>query len=508
MKRLVKPVDQWMEKAASLVGLDVSACTYMMFLIVVNIPMAFLMRSLPFGMARILFGLIVGLFYCFYTFGSATLHSVAIPLIVYVWLFLTVGMSSSVREYLKKSRLGLIVPLFAFFFSFGYLLICHYNRMITDYLGWKLDFTGLQMLATLKTISVAWNIYDGMIAQSDEKMNYYHKVNRMERMPGLLEYFSYMFFFPSILTGPIYEISDYLRMIYGEFDEDISFLNKMELKPNRQNPPIHWKKIFTNLLIAMVNMVLTLKALPIFDRPQLEDVIYDRVGDQQLFGSSLLYKLAFSWACMVAIKFKYIVGWCWSESAMIICGMGYQKDRKTDQYSYAGCESIEYLNHLLSSNLRDITTTWNVSVSKWLRNYVYSRVGSGAGTKNTIITFLVSASWHGLYSGYYVMWTNYAICLHFIGRMAHKKVRPLFLNDVENTFSEKNSKFMSIFYKTLSFIGTNIFTSYLLPPFLLLSWDSSIQFFSSMRWIGHLLFIPIYVFLTLIPSTGKHQKKE
>jgi lysophospholipid acyltransferase len=38
--------------------------------------------------------------------------------------------------------------------------------MYVDYMGWTLDFTGIQMLLTMKHIMYAFDIYDGTLPES------------------------------------------------------------------------------------------------------------------------------------------------------------------------------------------------------------------------------------------------------------------------------------------------------------------------------------------------------
>jgi hypothetical protein len=42
-----------------------------------------------------------------------------------------------------------------------YMSLSHMYRMHVDYLGWQLDFTGPQMILTIKLSSFAYNLYDG-----------------------------------------------------------------------------------------------------------------------------------------------------------------------------------------------------------------------------------------------------------------------------------------------------------------------------------------------------------
>lgn len=54
----------------------------------------------------------------------------------------------------------------------------------------------------------------------------------------------------------------------------------------------------------------------------------------------------------------------------------------------------------LSSSLQEFWTRWHISLSKWLRDYIYIPLGGGRKGKvraniNLFITFLLSGLWHG-----------------------------------------------------------------------------------------------------------------
>ena len=60
---------------------------------------------------------------------------------------------------------------------------------------------------------------------------------------------------------------------------------------------------------------------------------------------------------------------------------------------------------LFAVGLKDLWTRWHISLSSWLRDYVYIPLGGSRCSKlrstfNTIIAFLVSGMWHGILPGY------------------------------------------------------------------------------------------------------------
>lgn len=62
----------------------------------------------------------------------------------------------------------------------------------------------------------------------------------------------------------------------------------------------------------------------------------------------------------------------------------------------------------LGLNFRESVSHWNIGTNLWLRNVVYERVPKKYGT---LLTFGLSALWHGFYPGYYVTFATGAIVI-------------------------------------------------------------------------------------------------
>ena len=76
-------------------------------------------------------------------------------------------------------------------------------------------------------------------------------------------------------------------------------------------------------------------------------------------------------------------------------------DKETNEPKFDRVQSAILWKLEFSSSFKELIASWNMSVPKWLRNYVFLRIASkdkkkGGFLKAAIITFLVSAVWHGL----------------------------------------------------------------------------------------------------------------
>lgn len=56
--------------------------------------------------------------------------------------------------------------------------------------------------------------------------------------------------------------------------------------------------------------------------------------------------------------------------------------------------------------MRNAINNWNIGTNRWLREIIYERVSKRHGT---LLTFCLSALWHGFYPGYYVTFASGAV---------------------------------------------------------------------------------------------------
>lgn len=77
-----------------------------------------------------------------------------------------------------------------------------------------------------------------------------------------------------------------------------------------------------------------------------------------------------------------------------------------------GFDLMENFRHpYLATSPADFWRRWHISLSTWMRDYIYiplggSRGGQGHATRNVIITFLISGAWHGA-AWNFILWGLY-----------------------------------------------------------------------------------------------------
>ena len=163
----------------------------------------------------------------------------------------------------------------------------------------------------------------------------------------------------------------------------------------------------------------------------------------------------------------------------------------------------------LSRNITEFWRRWHISLSTWLRDYLYISLGGNRKGKirtyiNLFITMLLGGLWHGA-SWNFVIWG----ALHGVYLAIHK----MFLKE-SNVVSENTKSFN---LKTiLSIIGTNILVIFTWLFFRSTSWESTQLFFSKIinwehseytLWFATMtLTFVIILFITdfLEYRTGKH----
>jgi len=144
-----------------------------------------------------------------------------------------------------------------------------------------------------------------------------------------------------------------------------------------------------------------------------------------------------------------------------------------------------------ASNIQMGTKFWNKKTALWLNRYIYSRTSG-----NLFITYFMSAFWHGFYPGYYLFFMSLPMATT-CERIGRKKI--------SSRFGTGTGRFSP--YGLLTIILTHQCLAYCSIPFMLLSWEWSLEVWKSFNFGGHIFMVVFYVVCSLIPSVPKKDKK-
>ena len=358
-----------------------------------------------------------------------------------------------------------------FIFTLGYMCLCHIYRQYTDYMGWTLDFTGPQMILTIKLSSFAYNVSDG---EQLDKCDKEQKKYAVTEMPSLLEYFSFVYYFGGFLAGPSFEFSDYRAF--------------MRRSVSAEGSPSAWVPSVTKLLLSFVFMA---------------GVVLGGAFDTQFMSTEeywalpLLHRLGYQWLSVTMYRYKYYFGWFLAEGGCNAAGFGFDSVKGT----WDLITNVKVLEVEFAPNVRSVMANWNIGTAVWLRRYVYNRLNpdpsKGAPFYVQMLTYMTSAFWHGFYPGYYMTFSSGAL-MNNAARGLRKLLRPKFAGTS-----------LKPLYDVASFLLTAVVLNYTCTPFTLLAWDASWRIWKAELFLGHVLTIgSMIVVPMLMPKKKKPVKTE
>jgi alginate O-acetyltransferase complex protein AlgI len=231
-----------------------------------------------------------------------------------------------------------------------------------------------------------------------QSMSYTIDVYRRELKPAksFLDFALFVSFFPHLVAGPIMRAVDLLPQI----------IRPRVTTKEQVRDGIHlivwgfWKKVFVaDNLAPIVNSIFGAK---------------DPTGFE-----TLIAVYAFAW--------------------QIYCDFSGYTDIARGVSKLMGFELILNFNlPYFAKNPQDFWTRWHISLSSWLRNYLYIPLGGNRGTesqlfRNLMLTMILGGLWHGA-AWNFVLWGFYQGFLLVL----HRKAKPLLdtiLPSDANTFS-------------------------------------------------------------------------
>ncbi|KDR14745.1 hypothetical protein L798_11500, partial [Zootermopsis nevadensis] len=383
------------------------------------------------------FGLVLGLAFGYFCFGMQAVHLGGLPALCYV------VMRTQDPRTMQRMVLGVALL---------YLSCIHLHRQIYDYGSYTLDITGPLMVITQKVTS-SLNME---AAEFSETSVTTHMTT--VKMPTALEYFSYMFHFQALMCGPVLFYRDYIDFIHGH-----SFLKHTPPSSghvdNNSNSrevvlePSPYLVVFKKVVCSGLCAVLFLSLIPSFPIQRVKEPEF-------LEEFSLPRKMSYLVIATTLCRFKYYHAWLLADAICNASGLGFNGYDTKGRARWDLISNVDILKFEFGLSLRDSIEQWNKGTTRWLRMVVYER----ASHFHTVLTYALSALWHGFYPGYYLTFMSGAL-FTFASRSVRRSVRSHFVA----------SRPMKAMYDVATMLTTRVVMGYITFSFLLLEFWPSVN---------------------------------
>ena len=509
----VPAIDAAVAPVADSMGMDLSLIKYMITLFAAY-PLMVLFRFLPAKFLKHIMSAGVGVFFVQWVFGPDWIHSFIAATLTYV--ICAVG---------PKKYVGTIV----YFVVLGYMVGCHAYRMYVNYLAgtpyhmFPLDFTGVQMVITMKLTSFGYNVQDGhakksrsaQSAQDDKlldkkalaakKLREKRDKYAITEFPNPLEFFSYAFCFAQLMVGPAFEFTQFIASLDSNYKGVAP--GNLKIEDNEKPKFFKGRNSVTDMnaaVAAIHRMILGVMCMAGYLYLNGSGYSTHHAYDTTWIASREWWvRGAFIYVCMCSERFKFYFIWKMSEGANILGGFGfqgYESDGKTP-FGYRGVENMDILGFEFSTSVQTLSRAWNKGTQAWLERYTYSRTG-----RSVLITYFVSAIWHGLYPGFFLFFLSVPI-LTEIERDFKAKVNPLVVPsyDGRDTDSYPKGAVPSIYW-FVCWAGKLLAMNYVTQTFSMGYLNNSMTALGSYNHVPHMMFVVLAILLKLVP--GPKKKKD
>mmetsp|Transcript_21124 Transcript_21124/g.60569 ORF Transcript_21124/g.60569 Transcript_21124/m.60569 type:complete len:503 (+) Transcript_21124:97-1605(+) len=459
----------YVESLAEATGFDSETINYTLGLFACY-PLGIIMNMLPYGKIKHAFSFLLGAFLLQFTIGKQWVHQMITSLICYAMFVL-------LPPKLSKT----IVPIFLM----TYVTVGHLHRMYINYLGYDLDFTGPQMVITIKLYAMAYNLYDGHLISRGKEDRAAKKCApwAIAKVPGIVEYLGYTFSFATILAGPAYEYKTYANACDG------SLLYNSDGKPKGKIPSQIWPTLraFLVSIITMGLFVVGTGKFPLLDPSDPQNAT-PVVLTAEFLARPWIQRYLYQWVALFFIRQKYYFAWKNAEGANNIWYAGFEGfDDQGNVKGWEAASNVRIVEFETAPNVKTLSAMWNMKTANWLSRYVYIRTGG-----SLTATYGLSAFWHGFYPGYYMFFLSVPI-LTFCERVGRKKLTP--------RFATSGSKWSP--WGIVTMLSTSFVVEYMVAAFQLLSYDWAVANWKSHLFFGHILCFVFYGALSNLPSPKK-----
>ncbi|XP_063851703.1 lysophospholipid acyltransferase 6-like [Scylla paramamosain] len=401
--------------------------------------------------------------------------------------------------------------------SLTFLSAMHIQRQFYEDGMFVIDVTGPLMIMVQKATSLAYSLHDGLSGLKDHDLTPLQREMVLRKKPSVIEYFSYMLNFHSILAGPFFMFADYQDFIegtnYAKRAMNVAS-TKTSLDSNRnksveeevvvgksghmegdgvaahrpstpESEPDPTRVSLYKAGLAAISAFVTVVILPRFP------ISY--ITEPAFFQHSYLYKIFFLVAVTSLTRHVYYTAWLLGDSICNMSGIGYNGKGPDGAHRWDMVSNVDVVGVESALSLRDTLEAWNSGTMKWLRFMVYER----ATVQKTLFTYMLSSMWHGFYPGYYITFVSGAY-FTIAARYVRRSVRPRVVAAGPRA---------KVAYDVLTCLTTRLCLAIFTFPFILLRFWGSIAVYRDFYFLPHIMGVLVIVVLPkVLPPPARRRE--
>uniref|UniRef100_A0A2K5E563 Membrane bound O-acyltransferase domain containing 1 n=1 Tax=Aotus nancymaae TaxID=37293 RepID=A0A2K5E563_AOTNA len=406
---------------------------------------------------------IFGIYFVIFCFGWYSVHLFVLVLLCYA-IMVTASVSNIHR--------------YSFFVAMGYLTICHISRIYIFHYGiLTTDFSGPLMIVTQKITTLAFQVHDGLGRRAEDLSAEQHQLAIKQ-----------IFHCFRIVGGGGDGFRSALHLLCTLYYYYIVICSKIIIQLTiMQNGWSHLgvmgDTVIHKLCITLVSLLLFLTLTKTFPVTCLVD-------DWFVHKASFPARLCYLYVVMQASKPKYYFAWTLADAVNNAAGFGFSGVDKNGNFCWD-----------LLSNLN----IWKIEVSERMM-LLSSIVRRAKGLLvcyervpwyPTVLTFILSALWHGVYPGYYFTFLT-GILVTLAARAVRNNYRHYFLS----------SRPLKTVYDAGTWAVTQLAVSYTVAPFVMLAVEPTISLYRSMYFYLHIISLLIILFLPMKPQADTQRQPQ
>ena len=246
------------------------------------IPLGFIHKQLPSATAKHIYSFVLGLFMSWFVVGNGAFHVLAASVLLY---FAAYSLPRQTMPYILSAAV------------LAYLSCTHIYVLFSNYLGWNMDVSLIQMIFVVKASTFVFNVADGLALNAGEQLHAKPAIHQfradraLTTKPSLLELLSYIWYFGGVLVGPCFECREYLEFT------DLTLFRKFGLSgpPDTLLPSLRQ----VGMALLMYPFVFLHGYYPI--RGFIETKLYAALPFWSRF--------AYFWITMTCSRFRYYFAW-------------------------------------------------------------------------------------------------------------------------------------------------------------------------------------------------------